>query len=208
MRNNILLVLLLIICLCSCDPAKFTKQEKEIIMSGDTSGVFVLKKVSRPEDSTVLYHQSIDVTNDLNDEHLNILIKRMYKTVTDPNNPGVGLAAPQIGINRRVIWVQRFDFDKQPLKVYLNPRILKYFETKTDYYEGCLSVDGLRAKVWRPDTIVVEYTVPGEKPKKDTVFGFTSRIFQHEIDHLDGVLYMDRIDNKNDILTEEEYKTL
>ena len=130
------------------------------------------------------------------------LCRLMLQTVTHPSQDGVGLAAPQIGINRRVIAVQRFDKPGEPFEVYPNIRIIWASDSLSAGPEGCLSVPGRRGDVLRSQEIVVEYAdmtsirdtscevIP---MTRDTVRGFTAVIFQHEIDHLEGVLYIDRL---------------
>jgi peptide deformylase len=117
----------------------------------------------------------------------------MYMTVTDSMSRGVGIAAPQIGINKRVILVQCFDKENQPFEAYINPAIIKYSELKARRIEGCLSVDDYRSEVERSYAILLSYfTVEGEY-KLEMVEDFVARIFQHEIDHLDGILFTQRI---------------
>ena len=101
---------------------------------------------------------------------------------------GVGLAAPQVGVRRRIAIVEYND------KLYelINPRILTSSGEATEE-EGCLSVPGVRGLVKRPEQIKVEYIDrEGKKHAKD-IAGITARVFCHEIDHLDGVLFVDKM---------------
>ena len=105
---------------------------------------------------------------------------------------GVGIAAPQVGILKNIIWVQRFDKDKFPFEVYLNPKIIQYTEKKQDCMEGCLSIPNRRATTKsRAYAILIEYDQLDGSHKTEMVEGFTAVIFQHEIDHLNGILFLD-----------------
>ncbi|MFH1468193.1 MAG: peptide deformylase [Pseudomonadota bacterium] len=110
---------------------------------------------------------------------------------------GVGLAAPQVGISRRVILVERQDRASEggpgPVELYLNPRIMWRCEETVTGWEGCLSVPGWRGEVIRPERIRLAYDLRGGGRHEEDVEGWTARIFQHEIDHLDGVLYTDKV---------------
>ena len=101
---------------------------------------------------------------------------------------GVGLAAPQVGVLRRIAIVEFAD------KYYelINPRILKSSGEEIGE-EGCLSVPGVRGKVKRPETITVTYTDRAGKRHKEEITGILARVFCHEIDHLDGVLFVDKM---------------
>jgi peptide deformylase len=98
-----------------------------------------------------------------------------------------------VGINRRVILVQRLDKEPQkPFEAYLNPRIEHYSgETVLDW-EGCLSIPAGFGQVKRAASIRVSFDRPDGTPAVEEIQGFTARIFQHEIDHLDGILFIDR----------------
>ena len=117
---------------------------------------------------------------------------RMLATVNDPANPGVGIAAPQVGISKQLIAVQRFDKDGEPFEFYVNPVIEKYSPTQKWGWEGCLSVPGKRDTVLRATRVIISYRDPVSWDiLRDTVDGFTAVIFQHETDHLNGKLYID-----------------
>lgn len=119
------------------------------------------------------------------DDRLLELLDDMVETMVHAN--GVGLAAPQIGILKRALVI---DIGEGPIKV-LNPKIVKADGELMDV-EGCLSVPNLSGEVPRPENIVVEYM--DEKGDKRTLEanGLLARVFCHEIDHLDGILYTDK----------------
>jgi peptide deformylase len=146
-------------------------------------------------DSMVLKSVSVEVN--ASDPELSHLISLMYRTVTDSLSRGVGIAAPQIGINKRVILVQRLDKEEKPFEAYLNPKIIQFSKLMALRSEGCLSIDDCRAEVERSYAILISYiTVSGEE-RIEMVEDFTARIFQHEIDHLDGILFVERIKMNN-----------
>jgi peptide deformylase len=132
------------------------------------------------------------------DKSLQTLIDDMVETMREA--PGVGLAAPQIGLSDRLIVVEYFerqeDEEKEdaPKKVWavLNPEIIKASEEKLLGVEGCLSIPGLVGEVERHVAIQVKGLNRHGKPVKIKAEGWLARIFQHEIDHLNGILFPDR----------------
>lgn len=126
---------------------------------------------------------------------------------------GIGLAAPQIGVSLQVAIIQipeeslRYPGSKKSdLLILINPKITVINKKKQGYWEGCLSVPGLRGFVERPKEIRVEFY--NEKAEKITleVSGFLSTVFQHEIDHLFGCLYIDKVKDTKKISFTEEYE--
>ena len=171
----------------------FTKAERQII---DNSGD-VMYVTTMPGDSAVLRAQSKDLSaKELKSERLRKLIGKMLTTVQDPSQDGVGIAAPLVGINRRIVCVQRFDKEGEPFEAYVNVKLDSLWGEKVSGREGCLSLPGLRGYVSRYQSVLVSY-IDREtlQPRKDTVHGYTAVIFQHECDHLDGILYTDRADS-------------
>jgi len=132
------------------------------------------------------------------DKNLKTLIEDMVETMREA--PGVGLAAPQIGLSERLIVVEYYEHDEDeeneeaPKKVWavLNPEIVKASEEKVMGVEGCLSIPGLVGEVERHEAIQVKGLNRHGKPIKIKAEGWLARIFQHEIDHLNGVLFPDR----------------
>lgn len=133
--------------------------------------------------------------------------KRFQKFLDDLSaicikNDGVGIAAPQVGINKRVIVVHvdpknpRYTGKKPfPLTIIINPKIIKKSAEKKEDWEGDLSAD-LRGLVSRPVTcIVAGLDRHGKELKFDLAYDFHARVFQHEIDHLDGIMFLDKVKN-------------
>lgn len=128
------------------------------------------------------------------DEELQTLIENMFETMRAA--PGVGLAAPQIGESVRLVVVEYTEDEDENAKpkkyVLVNPEIVKRSEETITDIEGCLSLPGLAGTVERHEAVTVKARNRFGKPLKIEAEGWLARIFQHEIDHLDGVLYIDR----------------
>lgn len=169
----------------------FSKVESNYIFSGAADEKMRVFTIFDVPDSLVLRNLCIDVIPDSTDEVLMHLIQRMYETVNDPDNPGVGIAAPQVGINRNVVWLMRYDKPGTPFEVLLNPKITIVSWNTTGSNEGCLSIPGESHVIQRYKAIMVEYYGLDGKLYQDVIEGYAAKIFQHEIDHLVGVLYID-----------------
>jgi peptide deformylase len=102
-------------------------------------------------------------------------------------NKGIGLAAPQVGIMYRV-----FALIGNPIQVCFNPRIVDQTSEEVSLEEGCLSYPGLYVKIKRPSIIKVRFTMANGQTVTEKFIGMTSRGFQHELDHLNGVLFFTR----------------
>ena len=209
-------ILTCIILLASCgmrdrQAEGFTEAELALIHGSDS--IMRVLTIDAQSDLAVLRSLSYDLSDSaLLSEDFKRLAELMVATVTHPSQDGVGIAGPQVGLNRRVVAVQRFDKEGEPFEVYPNVRIVWASDSLAAGPEGCLSVPDRRGEVLRSQEIVIEYAdITGvehslqqnrlesnrrAKPVpmvRDTVSGFTAVIFQHEIDHLDGVLYIDRL---------------
>ena len=181
------------VCGCSADNApRLARAEKDII---DAEGIMRVLTVSNREDSLVLRSECTDFPERvLRSKRFRRLADRMIATVTDSTQDGVGIAGPQVGLKRRVVAVQRFDKEGKPFEVYPNIRIVYRSEETQTGPEGCLSIPDIYGNVERSQTVVISYIdINTLKPVRDTVSGFTAVIFQHETDHLDGILFTDRM---------------
>lgn len=105
---------------------------------------------------------------------------------------GVGLAAPQIGLQQRILVLNPTDDEKEDLAL-VNPTIVARTGPRVAYDEGCLSFPGIFAEIVRPERCTVKAFDPHGNPLEQEFEGFTSRILQHEYDHLEGVLLVDRM---------------
>jgi peptide deformylase len=145
--------------------------------------------------SNVLRKRSLDIDKEY--KGLDLLINDMFETMC--NSDGVGLAAPQIGKNIRLIVI-----DANPMKeedeslegfkqVLINPVIIEESGDHFSYNEGCLSLPGIREDVTRQETIRIAYKDEQFKHHEKIFKGIKARIMQHEYDHLEGVLFIDRV---------------
>lgn len=172
----------------------FTKTQKSLIKEADRTTPMRVFKITNSADSILLRTKSSKIKVDSNDIMLKTFIDRLYATVRDSMSLGVGIAAPQVGVLKNIIWVQRFDKANFPFEVYLNPEIVEYSDEKQSCLEGCLSIPERRDTTYsRSETILIEYDQLDKRRVKEYVSGFTAVIFQHEIDHLNGILYLDHL---------------
>ena len=178
----------------------FSSGELELL--NGTDSIMRVLTIQDSIDLAVLRAVSCDFSaKELMSEQFTKLGRRMVATVTHPSQDGVGIAGPQVGLNRRIVAVQRFDKEGEPFEVYANVRIVWMSDSLAYGPEGCLSVPDRRGNVLRSQQIVIEYadlaslshSCDDIPMARDTVSGFTAVIFQHEIDHLEGVLYIDRL---------------
>ncbi len=203
------------------DSLAFTDAEINLIMEGDSADLMRVltihtitgtDTITNYEDSLILRKISMDVRADSTDTVLLRLIDRLYTTVRDPNHPGVGIAAPQVGISRNVIWVQRMDLLGDPYELYLNAKLAVYSTKEVVFnYDGCLSIPGISGRTDRHSAVCVEYDKIDGSHHVEIVEGwgysnFTSIIFQHEIDHLNGILFIDRIHENTKLMNTKEYE--
>jgi len=198
---------LLALASCTRAPKGFTKDELALIHGADS--IMHVLTIEDPAECMVLRAPSSALPAEaLQSSDYEELARLMVATVTHPSQDGVGIAGPQVGINRRIVAVQRFDKEPvrngkttdHPFEVYPNIRIVWAADSLAAGPEGCLSVPDRRGDVLRSTKIVIEYAdLSGSYAHRDipmvrdTVTGFTAVIFQHEIDHLDGILYIDRL---------------
>lgn len=178
------------------DPV-FSKEEINLILSGTSDQPMRVLLITNPKDSIILRSKSTDLVVRKNDQLLQKFTKRLYQTVRDSATRGVGIAAPQVGVLKKIIWIQRFDKENEPFEVYYNPRITKYSNLKQDVLEGCLSIPDVRETTHdRSYAVLLEYDDPKGNHKCEMIEAFTAVIFQHEIDHLNGILFTDHLNQE------------
>lgn len=199
-------ILILTILISSCSSTKnfvgktdkrntFSDDEIALIMQGDSLSPMRVFEINKKTDSILLSTKSSPINQELNQPVLKRLVDRMYSTVRDSLTAGVGIAAPQVGILKQIIWIQRFDKEGSPFECYLNPRIIQYSKKKQEYREGCLSVpDRMDTLNSRSYAILIEYDKMDKTHHVEMIEDFTAVIFQHEIDHLNGILYLQYLD--------------
>lgn len=144
------------------------------------------------------------------DKYIQKLIDDLTVTVAQAN--GVGIAAPQVAASYRLFIVAsrpNLRYPNAPVMeptAMINPRIIDHSTEIVKGWEGCLSVPGIRGLVPRYQTIEVEYTDRYGNLQKQELTDFVARIFQHEYDHLEGLVFLDRVENNQDLISEEEYQ--
>lgn len=156
---------------------------KKIVQYGDEH----LKKIS-------------DTVVEINEE-IKELIQDLKDTLSTVE--GVGLAAPQIAVNKRVILIDVTPDNTSPI-ILINPKVIKASKETARDYEGCLSYVGYEGLVERPIKMVVEALNEDGKLMKYEVEDFMARVFCHEMDHLDGILYMEKSDEMYELVEGEE----
>ena len=135
------------------------------------------------------------------DDKLRQTIVEMLQTMYSAD--GIGLAAPQVGINKQLIVIDiALDKPDEPPLILINPKIVNSGGNLCNAEEGCLSIPGVYLEVIRPEEIEVTYKNDRGKPCKLKANGLLARAIQHEMDHLNGVMFVDRVDN-NLALNEE-----
>ncbi|MBN2070212.1 MAG: peptide deformylase [Candidatus Krumholzibacteriota bacterium] len=140
------------------------------------------------------------------DESLTVLLDDMVQTMIYEG--GVGLAAPQVGVSAMVAVVNPEPENDETLLKLINPEIIDTGAETESIEEGCLSVPGIRGNVIRPVAIVLQYQDENGEEKKIQVEGLVSRIIQHELDHLNGVLFTDRLSFAKKMMIKNKLKEL
>ena len=132
------------------------------------------------------------------DDSIRKLVKDML--ITMYSSKGIGLAAPQVGIQKRLLVIDlNFDDPNSPPMVFINPEIISSSATLDTYEEGCLSIPGVYLNVLRPSSIKLSYRDEMGRPKKMNADGLMARCIQHEIDHLNGVCFVDKVTDEEEL---------
>ena len=142
------------------------------------------------------------------DDSIRKLAKDMLITMYSAK--GIGLAAPQVGVQKRILVIDlNFEDANSPPNVFINPEIISSSATLDTYEEGCLSIPGVYLDVVRPSSIKLSYRDEMGRPKKMNAEGLMARCIQHEIDHLNGVLFVDKVTDEDELkkqLNENNFK--
>ncbi len=135
------------------------------------------------------------------DAELHRLIDDMVETMREA--PGIGLAAPQVGVSQRVLVVELDEDEDEPqsgkLFEFVNPEIVYTSEVELEGEEGCLSIPNIVGDVWRSQKVVIKGQNRFGKPQKVEAEEWLARAFQHEIDHLNGVLFLDHVEGPENL---------
>jgi peptide deformylase len=136
--------------------------------------------------------QPADEVAEVNGE-IEALVEDMLETMYHAS--GIGLAAPQVGISHRVLVIDLGEADEDGVGALalVNPKVVEATRKTSRGPEGCLSIPGMEEVVERPEEVTVEALDPGGRPVVLKASGLLSRAVQHEIDHLDGILFIDRL---------------
>ena len=137
-----------------------------------------------------LKRKSVEVENF--DSDLQKIVKNLFDTLYASGN-GIGLAAPQVGIKKRIVVIDLKEDGKSDPITFVNPKVIKFSEEKFVNEEGCLSVPEYYAEVERSKEVEVEWFDEKGKRQKKIIKGLLSICIQHEIDHLNGILYLDHL---------------
>ena len=154
--------------------------------------------------------QQAQLVDNIRDNRLQQLVDALIATAAASN--GVGIAAPQLSQSCRLFIVASRPNPRYPKApqmeptAMINPQIIAYSTEVVTGWEGCLSVPGIRGLVPRYQAIEVEYTSRNGKMHRQVFSDFVARIFQHEYDHLDGIVFLDRVESTQDLMTEQEYQ--
>ena len=153
----------------------------------------------------VLREEAVEVTDF--DRALNTLVRDLYQSMYHAE--GVGLAAPQIGISKRVVVIDLRKDDEPDVRLALiNPRVVWHSDEKDKSAEGCLSIPGLEEVVQRPSDVHVEGMDPDGQPVRVEAQDLFARALQHEIDHLDGILFVDHVSGLKRRMLMKKWKKL
>ena len=169
-----------------------------------------IRKIIRMGHPSLRISASSVAANFIGSDTMQRLLLDMTETLRDYG--GVGLAAPQIDEPLRIAIIEvaggpsRYgEIEAIPLTVFFNPVIEILNPAVAGYWEGCLSIPGLRGYVERPQHVLVRHTNLTGDPKELELKGFLATVVQHEFDHLDGRLYIDHIKDTKKLVFEEEW---
>lgn len=157
-----------------------------------------------------ILRQQAQLVDNVRDERIQKLIDALIVTAATSN--GVGIAAPQVAESYRLFIVASRPnprYPNAPLMeptAMINPQIIAHSTEVVKGWEGCLSIPGIRGLVSRYQAIEVEYTTRDGQLHRQELTDFVARIFQHEYDHLDGIVFLDRVESTQDMMTEQEYQ--
>ncbi|HBB35423.1 MAG TPA: peptide deformylase [Cyanobacteria bacterium UBA8803] len=156
-----------------------------------------------------ILRQQAQIIDNVTDERLQQLIDALIATAVITN--GVGIAAPQVSESYRLFIVASRPNPRYPNApvmaptAMINPQIVARSDEVVKGWEGCLSIPGIRGLVPRHQEIEVEYISRDNQLHRQQLTDFIARIFQHEYDHLEGIVFLDRVESTREIMTEQEW---
>lgn len=186
------------------NPGGVSLRDRRIMVSAMTSSTSILT-LGHP-----ILRQSAKAVTDVDSTQLQQLIDRLITTTVAAN--GVGMAAPQMGCSLRLLIMASRPNLRYPYApsmaptALINPRLVAHSDAQSKGWEGCLSVPGVRGKVPRYREIEVEYIDRRGQTRRQVWQDFVARIFQHEYDHLEGQVFLDRLESEVDLISEEDFQ--
>jgi peptide deformylase len=156
-----------------------------------------------------LLRQVAEKIHNTGDAAVQALIDDLLATVTDAD--GVGIAAPQVYESRALFIISSRPNIRYPHATemaptaLINPEIIRVSDEMVTGWEGCLSIPGLRGLVPRHQRITIRYVTRSGEVRDEEYADFIARVFQHEYDHLQGLVFLDRVNSTRDLVTEKEY---
>ncbi|NEQ27594.1 MAG: peptide deformylase [Microcoleus sp. SIO2G3] len=159
-----------------------------------------------------ILRQPATAIESVHDSAIAALIENLVATLQESN--GVGIAAPQVAVSKRLFIVASRPNPRYPHAPemeptpMINPRLVSHSDEVAKDWEGCLSIPGIRGLIPRYRAIEVEYINAHGQLQRQELTDFVARIFQHELDHLDGIVFLDRLDSVQEIITDQEYLKL
>ncbi len=182
----------------SCATSNFSTAERQLIGSGQGKDTFRVLSIANQQDSLILRKRSKDLKQIKDNKDLTLLLERMR--VTMDAEEGIGIAAPQVGINRNIFLFTRIDEPEQKVQVAINPWITAHSDSLVCFErDGCLSIPDIRGNSKRYAWIEVSYYDENGTLIQERFSGhkrpdnFTNIIFQHEFDHINGILFIDKL---------------
>ncbi len=178
-----------------------------ILQNKATGKILEISELGHP----ILRQRASEVV-DLRDKDVQNFIDDLIETCIDSN--GVGIAAPQVYKSERIFIISSRPNARYPNApelgpiALINPAITSFSEEKEKDWEGCLSIPGIRGLVPRHKTIKVKYQTRDGVLVENEFSDFNARFFQHELDHLNGIVFLDRMESSREIITEKEYHRL
>jgi peptide deformylase len=172
-----------------------------------TTAKFILLQLGHPH-----LRLTAHAVNDIQNEDVQQFIDDLLQYVEDVN--GMGIAAPQVDRSLRLFIVSckpniRYPYAPlMPPTVMINPEIISVSDDMEKDWEGCLSVPSIRALVPRHEWVKVRFTTRAGELIETTYSGFLARVFQHELDHLNGLVFIDRVEDSHDMMAEQEWLKL
>jgi len=171
------------------------------------SGLIPIIQLGNP-----ILRQSAKQVENISDRNIQKLIDDLIATAADAH--GVGISAPQVAQSYQIFIVASHPNSRYPNApkmeptAMINPEIVNHSQELVKGWEGCLSIPGIRGLVPRYREIEVKYTDRNGRLQKQVFRDFVARIFQHELDHLNGISFLDRLVSNSDIITEQEYQKM